>query len=119
MSSTLCYKSPPQRQELALQTSFKLDVYKKGYRRSMSIDLLKKISLVSVLVLSLSACSSVDNALDTKVGVNYHNNTEVNILKSPEGLVAPEYDMTFALPEGDVNSNNQSVVDIRPPDITQ
>jgi len=85
----------------------------------MSIDLFKKISVVSVLVLSLPACSSVDNALDTKVGINYRNNATVNVLRSPEGLVAPEYDMTYALPKGEVNSNNQSIVDIRPPDIIQ
>jgi len=72
--------------------------------------------LVAVFV-SLSACSSVDNALDTTTAVKYSNNVSVAVLKSPEGLVPPEYDMTFALPETHVNSTQSVVVDIRPPDL--
>ncbi|MEE9445261.1 MAG: hypothetical protein V3V19_06330 [Cocleimonas sp.] len=78
-----------------------------------------RVGLIALLVLSITACSSMDNALDTKVGINYRNNTTVNVLVSPEGLVAPTYDMRFALPKGEVNSNNKTVVDIRPPDLIQ
>jgi len=73
--------------------------------------------IVMLMFLSVSACSSVDNALDTKKGVNYTGNTSVNILKSPKGIVVPEYDMTFALPEGDASLKGQTAVDIRPPDL--
>jgi uncharacterized lipoprotein len=76
-------------------------------------------SLALTVLLSLTACSKVDSALDTKNGVSYHDNKSIKVLKSPEGLVAPEYDMTFALPETDISSKNQTLVDIRPPDLTQ
>lgn len=64
---------------------------------------------------SLSACSSVDNALDTTTAVNYTNNASVAVLKLPEGISSPEYDMTLALPENSQNNKSPATVDIRPP----
>jgi uncharacterized lipoprotein len=74
------------------------------------------VVFVNMLV-GLSACSSVDNALDTTTAVKYANNASVAVLKSPKGLVPPEYDMTFALPESSAVTNNPTLVDIRPPDL--
>ena len=74
-------------------------------------------SMVVVALSSLSACTSVDSALDTTTTVKYTNNQSVAVLRSPEGLVAPEYDTRFALPEGGATTNQSSAVDIRPPDL--
>ncbi len=78
-----------------------------------------KILLGISMLMGLSACSSVDNALDTTTAVNYSNNQSVAVLKSPEGLVSPEYDMSFALPEGGPANSQASAVDIRPPDLVK
>ena len=69
------------------------------------------------MFVGLSACSSVDNALDTTTGVKYTNNASVAVLKSPDGIVAPEYDMAFALPENSEYDKKPTLVDIRPPDL--
>ena len=77
-------------------------------------------SLVVVVMLStLAACTSVDNALDTTTGVNYSHNKSVAVLQSPKGIVPPEYDMTYALPEANTNASatKSTAVDIRPPDL--
>jgi uncharacterized lipoprotein len=86
------------------------------YKYLFQIKSARNFVFVSVLM-GLSACSSVDNALDTTTGVKYSNNASVAVLKSPEGLVSPEYDMTFALPESGQYDKKPTLVDIRPPDL--
>lgn len=77
--------------------------------------------IVAVILSSLSACTSVDKALDTTTGVNYSHNKSVAVLQSPKGIVPPEYDMTYALPESNTNTSatKSTVVDIRPPDLVK
>lgn len=67
-----------------------------------------KISKVFVLLMlmSLSACSTVDNFIDTKNRINYKNNRSVKALDFPPDLTAPEFDMAFALPSNGVVSAN-------------
>ena len=86
------------------------------YKYLFQIKSVLSFVFVGALV-GLSGCSSVDGALDTTTGVKYSNNASVAVLKSPEGLVSPEYDMTFALPENSKYDKKPILVDIRPPDL--
>ena len=50
---------------------------------------------------NVSACSTIDNFLDTSAdtsGIDYKNNRAVKSLSFPPDLTAPEFDMAFALP---------------------
>ncbi len=66
------------------------------------------------MLVSLSACSKVDNFLDTTNNskLDYKNNQTVKKLDFPPDLTAPEYDMAFVLPANGVVSassiSNQS-----------
>jgi len=51
-----------------------------------------------ILLLGVSACSAVDNLMDTKNRINYQNNRSVKALEFPPDLTAPEFDSAFALP---------------------
>ncbi len=75
----------------------------------------KKLSMLLILGLSLlgaSACSTVDNFMDTSNRINYRNNKAVKLLDFPPDLTAPEYDMAFTIPADGVvrasNVNNQT-----------
>ena len=58
------------------------------------------------ILMNLSACSVVDNFMDTKNRINYKNNRSVKALEFPPDLTAPEFDMAFALPaDGVVNAS--------------
>ena len=52
------------------------------------------------VVLTLSACSRINSFLDSKVSVNYGNNTSVKALEIPPDLTSPQFDDAFALPTG-------------------
>ena len=54
--------------------------------------------ILFILLLGVSACSAVDNLMDTKNRINYQNNRSVKALEFPPDLTAPEFDMAFALP---------------------
>lgn len=71
---------------------------------------LLKLSMVSLVLLSVSACSVVDNFVDTKKNrVNYKNNKSVKALDFPPDLTAPEFDMAFVLPaDGIVSASAMS-----------
>jgi uncharacterized lipoprotein len=56
------------------------------------------VLLLSSIVLALSACSRINNFLDSKVSVNYGNNTSVKALEIPPDLTSPQFDDAFALP---------------------
>jgi len=63
--------------------------------------------LVIFVLVNLSACSVVDNFMDTKNRINYKNNSSVKALEFPPDLTAPEFDMAFALPaDGVVNASS-------------
>jgi len=58
------------------------------------------------ILVNVSACSVVDNFMDTKNRINYKNNHSVKALEFPPDLTAPEFDMAFALPaDGVVNAS--------------
>ncbi len=70
------------------------------------------LMLLFVLI-SISACSVVDNFVDTKrSNLDYKNNKTVKSLDFPPDLTAPEFDMAFVLPADGVASasalNNQA-----------
>jgi uncharacterized lipoprotein len=52
------------------------------------------------VVLTVSACSTVNNFLDSKVSVDYGNNASVKALEIPPDLTSPQFDDAFALPAG-------------------
>lgn len=57
--------------------------------------------IVLFVLVNVSACSSIDNFLDTSAdtsGLDYKNNRAVKSLSFPPDLTAPEFDMAFALP---------------------
>ena len=65
----------------------------------------KLSQFVAMFVLvGISGCSAVDNALDTKNTINYKNNKSSKILDFPPDLTKPEFDMAFALPADGVVS---------------
>ena len=77
------------------------------------IKSMKKVShkssqqlVMSLFVLvSLSACSVVDNFIDpTRTNVDYKHNAKVKKLDFPPDLTSPEYDMAFVLPANGVVS---------------
>jgi len=72
-----------------------------------------------LMLLVLSACSSLDRAIDTKNGIKYSNNKSVKTLEAPEGITPPEFDTTFSLPENSAATNKQSAIDLTPPDLTK
>ena len=60
------------------------------------------------VLLSLSACSVVDNFVDTtRTNLDYSNNVTVKDLEVPPDLTAPEYDMAFVLPANGVISASE------------
>ena len=60
------------------------------------------------VLLSLSACSVVDNFVDTtRTNLDYSNNVTVKDLDVPPDLTAPEYDMAFVLPANGVISASE------------
>lgn len=65
-----------------------------------------KISKIVILfmLLNVSACSVVDNLMDTKNRINYKNNRSIKALEFPPDLTAPEFDRAFALPADGVVS---------------
>lgn len=66
-----------------------------------------KVVVVTCVFMNLSACSVVDNFMDTKNRINYKNNHSVKALDFPPDLTAPEFDMAFALPtDGVVNASS-------------
>ncbi len=66
---------------------------------------LLKLFMASFVLMSVSACSVVDNFVDTKKNrVNYQNNKSVKALDFPPDLTAPEFDMAFVLPADGVAS---------------
>ena len=66
---------------------------------------LLKLFMASFVLMSVSACSVVDNFVDTKKNrVNYQNNKSVKSLDFPPDLTAPEFDMAFVLPTDGVVS---------------
>ena len=66
---------------------------------------LLKLFMASFVLMSVSACSVVDNFVDTKKNrVNYQNNKSVKALDFPPDLTAPEFDMAFVLPADGVVS---------------
>ena len=68
---------------------------------------LSYVVVLFVLVVNVSACSVVDNFMDTKNRINYKNNHSVKNLEFPPDLTAPEFDMAFALPaDGVVNASS-------------
>ncbi len=61
------------------------------------------------MLMGLSACSTVDNFMDTKSAIDYKNNQAVKSLDFPPDLTAPEYDMAFVLPaDGVVSASSLS-----------
>ena len=73
----------------------------KDHHRNKALQLL---ILTSILV-NISACSVVDNFVDTKVSnLDYKNNKSVKALDFPPDLTAPEFDMAFVLPANGVVS---------------
>lgn len=89
----------------------------------MVINKLKSMMLgvfVLFVLVNISACSVVDNFVDTKNRFDYQNNRSVKALEFPPDLTAPEFDMAFALPADGVvsasslgNSSSQYTVDGR------
>jgi len=61
-------------------------------------------AFVLFALVNISACSVVDNFMDTKNRINYKNNSSVKALEFPPDLTAPEFDMAFALPANGVVS---------------
>ena len=78
------------------------------YLKSVSLmmkknkDQLFLFTSIPVLLLGLSACSTLDNLTDTKSGINYNKNKTVKVLDFPPDLTAPKYDHAFALPSDGV-----------------
>lgn len=55
--------------------------------------------ICSVVLIGVSACSSVDRIMDTKNRINYqHSKSVKKVLDFPPDLTAPEYDMAFVMP---------------------
>lgn len=65
---------------------------------------LPQFLVILFVLVSTSACSTVDNFMDTKNRVNYKNNKSIKTLDFPPDLTAPEYDMAFVLPADGVVS---------------
>lgn len=66
-----------------------------------------RLTAVLILVSGITACSAVDNVMDTKKTINYKNNQSVKTLDFPPDLTAPEFDMAFSLPADGVVSASQ------------
>jgi uncharacterized lipoprotein len=59
-----------------------------------------KQSVFLLLLLSLTACSTIERFTDSKREVNYSNNASVKLLEFPPDLTKPEFDSEFSLPQG-------------------
>ena len=79
----------------------------------MVVNKLKSTLILRVFILfmllNISACSVVDNFMDTKNRINYKNNRSVKALDFPPDLTAPEFDMAFSLPSSGVVSATSMV----------
>ena len=72
-----------------------------------------QLLILLYILINISACSVVDNLVDTKrSNLDYKNNETVKTLDFPPDLTAPEFDMAFVLPANGVASasamSNQS-----------
>ena len=64
-----------------------------------------QILILMFMLVSVSACSVIDNFLDVKKSkLNYKNNASVKPLDFPPDLTAPEFDTAFELPTNGVVS---------------
>ena len=59
---------------------------------------MKNVIVVSLVMVSLSGCATVDKLADTTNGVNYKNSRSIKTLEFPPDLTSPEFDHAFVLP---------------------